>query len=192
MREHIVQRLGLLHTGPLLTNEIVQNLAVGYGRNIPGQQRESFPLIETHVMASATGFSSNITDFCRFMVAQFDGNTSLLTDESKREMRRIQWLREGFSSDWCLGFETWKVDKRRIYGHGGRFQGYRSMFGVDIEREIGLVVFANAIGAPSTDLANSALQIIDYLINHFEEFTQPNNRVENVARYEGRFRNIWT
>jgi len=191
VNEHIARQLGLLHTGPVLTNEIIQNLAIGYGRNIPSQERESFPLIETDAMAPATGFSSNMIDFCQFMIAQFDGNLSLLTDESKREMRRIQWLREDFSSDWCLGLQTWKVSKMRVYGHGGSFQGYQSRFGIDIEREIGLAVFANAIDAPATDLTNSALQIIDYLTNHFGEFTQQSNRVENVQRYEGKFRNIW-
>jgi hypothetical protein len=35
------------------------------------------------------------------------------------------------------------------------------------------------------------LQIIDYLIEHFDDFRQSSNRVENVERYEGKFRNIW-
>ncbi len=191
MREQIVQRLGLSYTAPTLTNKIIENLAVGYSRKLPGQQRESFPLIETNAMAPATGFSSNIADFCQFMIAQFDGNTSLLADETKREMRRIQWLREGLSADWCLGLQTWRIFNRRVYGHGGSFQGYQSRFGIDTGREIGLALFANAIDAPSTDLANSALQIVDYLIEHFDDFRQPSNRVENVERYEGKFRNIW-
>jgi CubicO group peptidase (beta-lactamase class C family) len=191
MNEHIVKQLGLSHTAPTLTDNIVENLAVGYSRNIPGQERESFPLIETNAMAPATGFSSNVLDICTLMMAQFEGNTSLLSEESKREMRRIQWLREGFDSDWSLGFQTWKINERRIYGHGGSFQGYKSRFGIDIDREVGVVILANAIDAPSTDLANSALQTIDYLINHFAEFAESNETVENVKRYEGRFRNIW-
>jgi len=192
VNEHIVRRLGLLHTAPTLTDNILQNLATGYSRDIPGHERVGFPLIETHAMASATGFSSNVLDLCQFMMAQFQGDTKLLADESKREMRRIQWLREGFDSDWCLGFQTWKINDRRVYGHGGSFQGFKSRFGFDVEREIGLVILANAIDAPSYDLANSALQIIDYVINHFDvgaRFIAPN--IENLQRYEGRFRNIW-
>ena len=168
VNEHIVRRLGLFHTAPTLTDNILQILATAYSRDIPGQERAGFPLIETHAMASATGFSSNVLDLCRFMMAQFQGDTKLLADESKREMRRIQWLRDGFDSDWCLGFQTWKINDRRMYGHGGSFQGFKSRFGIDVEREIGLVMLANAIDAPSYDLANSALQIIDYVINHFE------------------------
>jgi CubicO group peptidase (beta-lactamase class C family) len=58
VNEHIVGQLGLSHTAPTLTDAIVENLATGYSRDIPGHARERFPLIETHVMAPATGFSS--------------------------------------------------------------------------------------------------------------------------------------
>lgn len=191
VNEHIVGPLGLSHTAPTLTDDMIENLAAGYSRDIPGQTREPFPLTETHSMASATGFSSNALDLCRFMIAQFEGNGHLLADESKREMRRIQWLREGFDSDWCLGFQTWKVNGKRFYGHGGSFQGYKSKFAIDVEREIGLVVLTNAIDAPAADLANGALQIIDYTLEHFEAFSHAPYKVENAQRYEGRFRNIW-
>ncbi|MDQ2902283.1 MAG: beta-lactamase family protein [Chloroflexota bacterium] len=191
VNKHIVKRLNLSHTAPAVTDDIGKHLALGYSRAIPGQERVAFPRIETRAMASATGFSSNVTDLCQFMLAQFEGHPRLLADASKREMRRIQWLREGSDSDWSLGFQTWKINERRIYGHGGSFQGYKSRFGIDIGRTIGVVILANAIDAPSQDLLDGALQIIDYLITRFEEFAPPSTRVENIERYEGNFRCIW-
>src|SRR5258708_6360546 len=191
VNEHIVKRPGFTHTAPTLTDDIVKKLALGYSRNLPDQHREPFPPIETHSMASATGFSSNVRDLCQFMMALFDEDTRLLTDETKREMRRIQWLREGFDTDWCLGLETWKVNDRRIYGHAGSFQGYKSRFAIDAERKIGLVILANAIDAQSTDLANGALQIIDHIILHFETFEQQGSSVQHIEGYEGTFRSIW-
>ena len=92
VHQHIIQPLGLTSTSPTLTPEVEQHLAVGYGRDIPGRE-PSAAAIETHVMASATGFSSNVPDLCRFITAQFTGETTLLKDETKREMRRIQWVR---------------------------------------------------------------------------------------------------
>jgi CubicO group peptidase (beta-lactamase class C family) len=191
VHQNIIQSLGLTSTSPTLTPEIEQHLAVGYGRDIPGRERKRLPAIETHVMASATGFSSNVPDLCRFIIAQFMGETTLLKDETKREMRRIQWLREGFESDWCLGLQTWKIHERRLYGHGGSFQGYQSRFGFDPERELGIVVLTNAIDAPATDLAKGAMQTIDHVITHFEEFARAENQVEQAERYEGRFTNVW-
>src|SRR6266567_1326930 len=151
---NIVERLNLAHTAPTLTDDIRKHLAVGYSRSLPGQEKEPFPDIETNVMASATGFSSTVQDLCQFMMAFFDGDTRLLQDETKREMRRIQWLREEDGIDWCVGLETWKVNDRRLYGHSGGFPGYKSRFGIDPERTIGVVVLANAIDVFSSDIAN--------------------------------------
>ncbi len=189
--QHIVQPLGLAFTSPVLTPEIEQNLAVGYGRDIPGQARTRLPAIETHSMASATGFSSTVPDLCRYIMAQFNGDMTLLKDETKREMRRIQWLREGEESDWCLGLQTWKVGQRRLYGHGGSFQGYQSRFGFDPEHELGIVVLTNAIDGPASDLAKGAMQVINHVIEHFNEFAQEENQVEQAERYEGRYTDIW-
>jgi CubicO group peptidase (beta-lactamase class C family) len=191
VHQHIIQPLGLKYTAPTLTPEIVNNLAVGYSRDIPGQERQPLPSIETHVMASAAGFSSNVPDLCRFIMAHFMGDTTLLSDETKREMRRVQWVRDGYESDWCLGLETWKIGERRIYGHVGSFQGYQSHFGFDPERELGIVVFINALDGPASDLARGAMQTIDHVITHFEEFSSAENQVERAERYEGRFTNIW-
>ncbi len=192
VEEHILQPLGLSLTAPVLTPEIEQNLAVGYGRDIPGSARTRLPAIETHIMASATGFSSNVPELSRFIMAQFYGDTTLLKDETKREMRRIQWLREGYDRDWCLGFQTHKIGASRFYGHGGSFQGYQSRFDFDPEREFGLVLFSNALDAPSTDLAEGAIQVLNYVIEHFNEFGQAENQVAQAERYEGRYSNIWS
>lgn len=189
--EHIIQPLGLSYTAAILTPEIEENLAVGYGRDIPGRERSRLPAIETHAMASATGFSSTIPDLARFIMAQFTGDTTLLKDETKREMRRIQWLREGEEADWCLGLQTWKVNQRRLYGHGGSFPGYQSRFGFDPEQELGIVLCINALDGPATELANGAMQVINHVIAHQEDFACPENQVEEAERYEGRYSNVW-
>lgn len=191
VEQNILQRLALTSTAPALNETLLQHLAVGYGRDIPGQARARLPHIDTRVMASATGFSSNIADLCRFIMAQFEGDLTLLKDETKREMRRVQWLREGYTSDWCLGLQTWKVDDRRVYGHGGSFQGYQARFSFDPERQTGVVVFINAIDGPATTIADNLVQVINSVIAHFDEFGKPENQVQDAHKYEGRYRNIW-
>jgi D-alanyl-D-alanine carboxypeptidase len=189
--EQIVQRLDLTLTAPELTSEVIAQLAPGYTRDLPERVREPFPQIRTNVMASATGFASNVRDFCTFMMAQFDGDTRLLKDETKREMRRVQWVRDGFTGDWGLGYETWKINQRRVYGHGGSFQGYKSRFAFDPENKIGLVIFVNAMEGPAQSLVDGAWQVIDYVISHFAELEQALFPLENGEKYEGVYRTIW-
>ncbi|GHO79869.1 hypothetical protein KSD_76400 [Ktedonobacter sp. SOSP1-85] len=42
VHQHIIQPLGLKYTAPTLTPEIVDNLAAGYSRDIPGQERQPY------------------------------------------------------------------------------------------------------------------------------------------------------
>ncbi|HEY4383635.1 MAG TPA: serine hydrolase domain-containing protein [Ktedonobacteraceae bacterium] len=191
MRQHIIERLGLTHTAPEFHEDMAQYLALGYSRSLPGQEKKPFPHITTNAMASATGFASNVLDLCHFIQAQFVGQNELLREETKREMRRIQWLREGEGSDWCLGLETWKVNNRRLYGHSGGFPGYKSRFGFDPESEIGVVVFTNSIDARPSDLANSIWESIDYFIACDEQFEPAEQPVEHLEDYVQTYRNIW-
>ncbi len=188
---NIIERLGLAHTVPTLTENIVQHLALGYSRSVPHKEKEPFPFIETNSMASATGFCSNVLDLCQFMVAQFDGDTRLLSEQMKREMRRVQWRYASTDADWCLGLENWTVNDRQIYGHGGSFPGYKSRFGMDVKRKLGVVVLANAIDAPSRLLANGILETINYFITHDEEFASETPSFENIDSYTGAFTSIW-
>ncbi|GLV59835.1 hypothetical protein KDH_66590 [Dictyobacter sp. S3.2.2.5] len=189
--KHVIEPLGLRHTAPDLHSKAEHALAVGYSRDIPGQPRERFPQISTGVMASATGFLSTVPDLLRYMQAQFPGDTTLLSEESKREMRRIQWMGEGVVDDQCVGFASWKVKDWRVYGHGGAFQGFISRFAFDPHRQIGMVVLTNAIDGPALTLVNGALSVIDKYIVDYDELAKVEHAVEHPERFVGTYRNIW-
>lgn len=188
---NIIERLGLELTAPTLTSPILAHLATGYSRSIPNQEKEPFPAIETNAMVSATGFSANVVDLCRFMTAQFAGNTQLLRDETKQAMRQIQSPKTDTSPGWGLGLETWEVDGRRLYGHSGGFPGFISRFGFDAERAIGVVILANAIDAPSSALVEGVWKCIHYFIKHAEAFPSEGPANANLTHGVGIFRNIW-
>ncbi len=189
--KHIIEPLGLRHTAPDLNAKTEQELAVGYSRDIPSQPRERFPQISTGVMASATGFLSNIPDLLRYIQAQFPGDMTLLSEESKREMRRVQWLGEGLVDDQCLGFATWKVKDWRVYGHAGGFQGFSTHFAFDPHRQIGIAVLTNAIDGPARTLVNGALSVINKCIVDYDELAKVELAVEHPERFVGTYRNIW-
>jgi len=188
---NVVERLGLELTGPTLTEPIRAHLATGYSRSFPHQAKEPFPHIETNAMASATGFSSNVVDLCRFMAAQFPGNTQLLQDKTKEAMRTIHSPKTDTSSSWGLGLSSWEVDERRLYGHSGGFPGFISRFGFDPEREIGVVVLVNAIDAPSSALVDNIWKCIHYFVKHADDFALEAPVSENFASGVGLYRNIW-
>jgi CubicO group peptidase (beta-lactamase class C family) len=188
---NIVERLGLELTAPTLTAPIRQHLGVGYSRNIEQREREPFPAIETNAMASATGFSSTVVDLCRFISAQFPGNTTLLSDQVKQEMRTIQSPKSEVSPAWGLGLESWEVDERRLYGHSGGFPGYISRFGFDPERSVGVVVLANAIDAPSSALVNGIWECFHYFVKQEEALPAAEPAGEKLTDCAGTFRNIW-
>jgi D-alanyl-D-alanine carboxypeptidase len=91
VREAIIERLGLGHTGPDTDDGVTKSLVTGYtGRQFPFR-RMPIPDVPTGAMAAATGFYSTAEDLLRFARAHFLGNEELLTDASKREMQQPYW-----------------------------------------------------------------------------------------------------
>jgi len=92
VREHIVQPLGLLDTGPEVDDSIVDRLATGYSRARLGVPRQaSPPAIDTRALSSATGFYATAEDLSAYAAAHCMGDTRLLSDASKREMQHAYW-----------------------------------------------------------------------------------------------------
>ncbi len=170
-----------------------ERLAVGYGRDVPPAPRAPLmPHVETRVMAAATGFSSNVLDLCAYMSAQFLGNSTLLSDESKREMQRVHWMNKKIDHHYGVGFDLWKVDGALVVGHGGGFPGFITRIAMDPERKIGVAVLTNALDPLSGILANGVLSTIYYFLKHTVQFRPSRRRTSHTARYQGRFSSRWS
>ncbi|NTU46090.1 serine hydrolase [Candidatus Roizmanbacteria bacterium] len=186
LQENICKPLGMTSTSSILSQHIETHLATGYGRKIMEKEREVFPNIETNAMAGATGLSSNVHDLLKFVAAQFTGNTKLLSDTSKKEMRRIQKYVKKDDIKQALSYRTCKVDSRTIYYHSGGFQGFRCNISFDIGRNIGIVTLANVLGFDPKNYAETAFNIINYFYINSPGEDQP-----NLQKYEGIYRDIW-
>lgn len=192
VEKQIARRLGVTHTTPTLNAVARRALATGYGRDVPPAPRAAFAHVETRAMVPATGFTSNVKDLCTYMSAHFLGNTTLLSDESKREMQRIHWLNRKADHHYGLGFDIWKVDERQIVGHGGGFPGFITRIGLDPERKIGVTVLTNALDDLAGVLLNGILSTIYYFVEHGAGPRASKKRRPNLARYEGRFSSRWS
>ncbi|MCH7568639.1 MAG: serine hydrolase [Nanoarchaeota archaeon] len=188
VKENIIEKLNLKDTYPDINEEAENKLATGYGRDIPGVEREIFTNPSTNAMVSATGFISNVLDLCKFMSSQFLENDSLLKSQTKKEMQRIQWVEDkgDYSINWGLGYNIWKVEKSKIIGHGGGFAGFTTGVGFDKEKEIGVALLTNASGSNAFELLGGIFHIINSVSNQYDSPDQEESKI-NLEKYEGRF-----
>ena len=190
VRTGIIEPLRLSNTGFALAPEVIRALAVGYGRDLPGRPRQTFGHPDANGMRAAAGLGSNVVDLCAFMSAQFPGSGRLLSDLSKREMQRPQWMRNE-DDRYGLGFHIWIVDGRPIVGHGGGFQGFKTAIGMDVERRIGVAVLTNAIDAPAQPLMIGVFQTIYDYLKPSEVSPRSIRTRAGLRKYEGRYTGRW-
>ena len=125
---HIVNELGLKNTGPEYTPDIKANLVTGYSRRDVNKSRLPINHADTQAMSAATGFYSTAEDLCVYFTAQMVGSGKLLSDESKKEMQRVQWHAvsrgEASNADYGLGLAIELVNKRHTFGFLKSFRQY--------------------------------------------------------------------
>jgi len=190
VRSAIIEPLQLTHTGFALTRDVLAVLAVGYGRDHAGRARQPFPHPDTNVLRPAAGLVSNARDLCVFMSAQLPGSGRLLSDLSKREMQRPQWLRND-DGQYGLGYNIWPVDGRAVVGHGGGFQGFKTAIGMDIERRIGVAILTNAIDGPAQPLLMGVFKTIQDCLARASRAAPSPGTLAGLRRYEGRYTGRW-
>ena len=188
--EQIIAPLQMTDTYPDLVDEAKNKLSTGYSMDIPGQDREIFPFPNTQAMASATGFISNVVDLCKYLSAHFSKSDKLLSDEGKREIQRVHWMRKDKDEHYGLGFMIWKNEKMQLVGHGGGFQGYITRIAMDVEEKIGVVALTNAIDGPALTIANGVFQIIKYFKDNQDSFKTEKKGLD-FSKYEGLFAGRW-
>lgn len=170
---NIIESLGLENTGPEYTPEIEDRLATGYTRLESSQTRLPIDNIFTDAMAPATGIYSTAEDLCRYFSAQFIGSGKLLSDESKKEMQKVQWHAYRPSNinneDYGLGFSIEYLNQRKLISHGGAFPGHATYSIADPKDKLVVTVLINCIDQQAGLIARSLFDIIDYFQNNSSE-----------------------
>jgi D-alanyl-D-alanine carboxypeptidase len=190
--KHIVTELGLKNTGPEYTSKIENNLVTGYARRDVNKTRLPIAQIDTRAMSAATGFYSTTEELCKYFTAHFVGSKKLLSDESKKEMQRVQWHAktpgQENHEDYGLGLEIEYLKKRKTIGHGGGFPGHITKSIADPKAELVVVVLTNCLGGPASVIAKSIYNIIDY----YQDNTPTQKPKHDMAKLEGRYMNLWS
>lgn len=183
--EHVVERLGLERTGPELDPSRIDEYAGGHASLDYADTRLPIEHIDTHSMASATGFYSTATDMVRYAAAHFLGDERLLSDDSKRLMHKTEWEVEGTGTSYGLGFAIATVGGRRLFGHGGGYPGHITRTHFDPVDRLAVSVLTNAIDGPAQVMADAAIALIDLAAKG------PGRAADDRSRFCGRFSTLW-
>lgn len=194
VRKHIIKKLGMEKTAPDLTRENEKWLAKGYSRPIPNKERETFRHIPTRAYASAAGFLSNVSDLTKYLLALSLKNKNanqLIDRESKKEMMREYWATGEENESYGLGFDIYKIENRRIVGHGGGFAGFITIIALDVENDIGVIVLSNTNDSSAGQIQQGIFETIYRFADEESKYSEGKKILEQ-EKYEGVYRSRWS
>lgn len=188
----IARPLGLEASGTRLTPRLRSTLATGYWRRLPGDDYRSDPPSEAGAFEPAGGLISNVGDLLRFQHAHFPGDTTLLSELTKREMQRTQWQRSEEPHQ-GYGWMIWAVDGIGVRGHSGGYPGFTTRMGFSPEYRIAAAVLTNTIGS----LAGVGLDVVFHTIARVNAVwddaadTAYGHTRTSLGRLAGMYRSDW-
>jgi CubicO group peptidase (beta-lactamase class C family) len=189
----VVDRLGLPDTSPEWDPARAGDYAAGHTGLLDGEDvRLTVPHVDTRAMAAATGFTSTARDLTAFGAAHVPGDTSLLTDESKRLMRRKESEIRAHGGEpryYGLGLELRTLGERELIGHSGGYPGHITRTWIDPAGQVVVSVLTNAVDGPADVLARGLFALLDLALAAPEDDARP--PVTQLQRFPGRFANLW-
>jgi len=188
----IAKPLGLEESGTRLSPRLRSTLATGYSRRIPGEERRPEPPSEAAAFEPAGGLISTVGDLLAYQQAHFPGDTRLLSDLSKREMQRAQWMRSE-EPHHGYGWMIWTVDGIALRGHSGGYPGFVTRIGFSPDLQLAAAVLTNTIGY----LPGAALDVIFHTIARVHAIwddaaaTSHGLTRASLGRFTGLYRGDW-
>ena len=191
VRANIVERLGLVDSGPEYEPDRAADYAAGHtGLTAAGDRRWRIEHVDTRAMAAATGWFATAVELTSYGAAHWFGDETLVSDASKRLLQRQETVVTAHDRElgrWGLGFELRTVGARELVGHSGGYPGHITRTWIDPRDALVLSVLTNAVDGPADALATGILQLIEIALSPTGTVYEP----ETLARYTGRFANLW-
>ncbi|WP_135228951.1 serine hydrolase domain-containing protein [Deinococcus fonticola] len=162
--EHITGPLGVKNLGPELPAEREGELATGHSALMHGHDmRRTLPSSNTHAMAAATGFFGTAEDLTAYWARHALGQTTLISDASKRLMQRKESEVTRPTRRWYgLGLIIDDLGGRPLVGHSGGFPGHITQSWLDPKTGLSVSVLTNTLGGPATEWATNIVKLIDF------------------------------
>ena len=173
-------------------------LAVGYGRRLPGAGRTVLSsATDYRGIAAAANMTSTVTDLARFAMLQFRdrpvGGDQILRGSTLREMQRVHWLDPDWKQGWGLGFKVLRRHGATCIGHSGWAPGYRTQMLLCPADKTGVIVLSNAHDCDPLRSCDQVFRwVLPALVRNAAREPQPAAPQPVWRRYVGRYRDAWS
>jgi len=135
-------------------------------------------------LAPAGGICATTESMCKFYKNLFDN--TLLSDESKKEMFRVQADIQKTSANYGLGFRLIDIEDDKLVGHNGGFPGQISSTFISPAKNLVVSVAVNDSSGPAFEILSTVYNII----NFFEKNKQKLEK-QDFEKFKGGFFNCW-
>lgn len=207
-RAAVIDPLGLTRTGTELDPARAAEYAAGHtGRIAHDDARRVLPHVDTRAMAAATGWYSTALEMVRYGATHVLGDTTLLSDKSKRIAQREEstvTVRGQDLGRYGLGMALGKVGDRELVGHSGGYPGHITRTWIDPVDGLVVSALTNAVDGIASQIADGVIQLINLALAAADEIAasdasgagrkggdgEPMRPVPADAPL-GRFANLW-
>ena len=153
-KRHILEPLGMEHSGFELNEEMKRNLARGYevkGKSTDPTMANSQLYGRGYTVPNA-GLFTSVTDLAHFLSFEMGYGPEEVLPRSVLANNFSQELANGdLTQAYGLGFRIWRFGNLLAVGHGGSMEGYYSQAYFNPSEHIGIVWLRNAQGDAGFD-----------------------------------------
>lgn len=205
-RTAVVEPLGLTRTGTELDPARAAEYAAGHtGRITHDDARHVVPHVDTRAMAAATGWYSTALEMLRYGATHVFGDTTLISDASKRIMQREESrvvVRGKELGRYGVGMGIGKIGDREVVGHSGGYPGHITRTYIDPVDGLVVSSLTNSVDGKAEQIAIGVLQLIDLALAAADEVAASGSDTGKGAGGDpvqpipadapfGRFANLW-
>ena len=194
VHDEIIGPVGLANTAFDLSPEQEKLKMTGYSPAKPGELGfRVAPNGHLRGFTSAGQLHSNIEDLAKWIGFQLgEGPSSVLSQASRKEMHRPNYVGDDWSWGQCLGWRALRVGERVYLNHGGALHGFSTSVVFNATARTGVITFVNMwpTGLPSDLALKIAKIVIDGAAEAQSQGTQASAVQTGVAdstEFDGRY-----
>lgn len=157
LRRELFTPLGMHESTVTLWPRYDTILARPYYPNARTGELDDYTPWDPEAMSPAGGIASSVADLARYVRLHMRGRVGGVELLSAARLRELHAPRAPIDEGLSYGLGWFIRDAEglgRIVEHGGEVDGYTSFLGFSPEREVGVILLANAGDAPLSDLAD--------------------------------------
>lgn len=193
VHDEIISPLGLANTAFDLSPEQEKLRMTGYSPPLPGGDNvRTAPYSHLNGFSAAGQLQTNVEDLAKWVGFHMGGGTeSVLSEQSRAEMRRPVYIVDDWSNGQGLGWRAVRKGDHVFWNHGGAVHGFSTSVFLNVPTRTGVILLVNMwpVGW-NADLALKIAEIVasDAVAETQSASADPKQEPERVAgEYDGNY-----